>query len=423
MGRKATVNQSAARVKPSARTNGGVPRAPRMSGLEFVREEPLAFSDLEVPVRPLLTLPEETRIGARIRTCLRRLSVLLPLHPEGNRRFLARIEEILCGGPPVFSWFHLRERMEADLTLASRSFDRARGAFESASARAMKLYEDGVETLERYRLDPETLHRWSREAAGSLSHSRPFGKVPRFRKVDRILRKVVRVLERERDKLVLPNFRLILKEVFRYRPVGMKRSDLFQEGIIGLQKAVFRFDSTRGIRFSTYATYWIRQSIRKSLTDKARLIRVPQAVQEELRKKECSLAATEANRVRRILGGTILFSYGESDDSTDRFSFDIADPSAPELGEELRMRRMPHAVQEAMDVLSSRQRMVLQRRFGLAGERPQTLDEIGTHLNLSRERIRQIEQEAIAVMRKSKGLHDLYEDLSHAGVTAAETHN
>ena len=98
----------------------------------------------------------------------------------------------------------------------------------------------------------------------------------------------------------------------------MRRSDLFQEGILGLHKAVFRFDATRGIRFSTYATYWIRQAIRKALIDKARLIRVPQAIQEELRKEENKLNPSEADRVRRIMSETVLFSAGESDESDER---------------------------------------------------------------------------------------------------------
>lgn len=84
---------------------------------------------------------------------------------------------------------------------------------------------------------------------------------------------------------------------------------------------------------------------------------------------------------------------------------------------------MPQAVQEALQSLDSRQRDVLQRRFGLAGERPQTLEEIGAQLNLSRERIRQIEQEALAAMRQFWTLQELYEDLEAAAVTTADTHN
>ena len=126
--------------------------------------------------------------------------------------------------------------------------------------------------------------------------------------------------------LVLPNFRLVLKEVFRYHPLGMRHSDLFQEGVLGLHKAVFRYDPTRATRFSTYATYWIRQSIRKALIDKSRMIRVPQAVQEQLRKSDSTLSARETDRVRRIMSETMLFSAGESEEGAERNSFVVRDP-------------------------------------------------------------------------------------------------
>jgi RNA polymerase primary sigma factor len=274
----------------------------------------------------------------------------------------------------------------------------------------VSAFEDGVGVLRQYPLDPETSYQWSRESAATRLPTL-FKKIERFQKLERILKRVVATLETERDKLVMPNFRLVLKEVFRYHPTGMKRSDLFQEGILGLHKAVFRFDADRAIRFSTYATYWIRQSIRKCLIDKSRMIRIPQAIQEELRKANSALKPAEADRVRRLMSETVLFSYGESDDSNDRFSFEVKDPTTPELGEELHTGTIPHAVEEALRDLNTRERDVVQRRFGLAGERPQTLEEIGVHLNLSRERIRQIEQEALARMRKSRDLLEVYEDL------------
>ena len=186
---------------------------------------------------------------------------------------------------------------------------------------------------------------------------------------------------------------------------------------------MFRFDASRAIRFSTYATYWIRQSIRKCLIDKSRMIRIPQAIQEELRKTDNHMKPNEADRVRRLMSDTILFSYGESDDSNDRFSFEVKDPTNPELGETLHTGTVPKAVNLALRDLSNRERDVVQRRFGLAGERPQTLEEIGVHLNLSRERIRQIEQEALARMRRSRDLVEVYEDLDMAEATTATTHN
>jgi RNA polymerase primary sigma factor len=398
-------------------------RGPALLAPNAAETRLVAFYDLEIPVKPLLTLEEETRSGARIRSCLKRLASLLPRHPEGYRRFLSRMHGVLTGGTVMFSWFPMRHQIAADLEVATRSLAHAESLLESSPARAMSAYQEGVAILRMYPLDPETLYQWAREVAGSLRASRSLSEVEEFQKVDRVVQLLTRTLEKERDRLVMPNFRLVLKEVFRYRPIGMKRSDLFQEGIIGLHKAVFRFDSKRGIRFSTYATYWIRQAMRKCLTDKARLIRVPQAIQEELRKKDSSLKPDEVERLRHIMKDTYMLSYGESDDSSDRYAFEIKDPCMPEMVESLRIHRLPDAVQDALRTLSSRHRDVLQRRFGLSGERPQTLEEIGIHLNLSRERIRQIEQEAINVMRKSKGLCEVYEDLGHASVTVAETHN
>jgi RNA polymerase sigma factor (sigma-70 family) len=415
---KKHISSPRVRGRKRARLAGGIPQ-PSSKG-DATR---LAFQELEVPVRPLLRVDEERTCGGRIRACLRRLAALLPRHPEGYRRFIARMGQVVSGGSPMFSWFPMAQRIEADLTMATAALERAEMAAPARPERAARSFEDGVRTIVKYRLDPETLYLWAREVGGSLHNARPLDRLPRFLKVDRIVRRIVRVLEAQRDRLVLPNFRLVLKEVFRYRPVGMVRGDLFQEGILGLHKAVFRYDPERGTRFSTYATFWIRQSMRKCLTDRSRLIRVPQAVQEELRKESTSMAPAERDRLRRLMGSTILFSYGETDDASDRYSFEIKDPTVPELGELLRLRRMPEAVQQALGTLPSRQRDVLQRRYGLAGERPQTLEEIGVQLNLSRERIRQIEQDAIRTMRKSHGLWEVYEDLGQAQVTVAETHN
>lgn len=378
------------------------------------RGRPLSLTDLEIPIQPLLTREEEVRFGRRVRCALKRLAELLPRHPVGYRRFLARMNDVRSGGNLMFTWLSLKKRMEADLENASREFDRAQSLLRPhrKPETVLKAYERGIAVLRTYPLDPETLFQWGHEVSRTRQAMAGFGRLGYFKKLARILRHNVDILERERDHLVLPNLRLVLKEVFRYHPTGMRRSDLFQEGIIGLHKAVFRYDAERGIRFSTYATYWIRQSIRKALIDKSRMIRVPQAVQEELRKPECRMNDAEADRVRRILSETMLFSAGDSDDSDDRFSFDVRDASPePDLSLSLHTGRIPRAVSDALEDLSVRERDVVQRRFGLAGGRPQTLEEIGTHLNLSRERIRQIEREALARMSNSQNLLEVYEDL------------
>jgi RNA polymerase sigma factor (sigma-70 family) len=393
-------------------------RGASTEGLRRARAKVLSFSDLEIPVEPLLTRGQEVKSGRKIKASLRRLARLLPRHLNGYRRFLARMAEVAHGGM-MFTWLPHKEGIADDLATATRALERALVAAPRSPARALAAYESGVEALLKYPLDPETVYQWSREALSGPRPPAQLRKIDSFPRVDRILRKVVSVLEAERDRLVMPNFRLVLKEVFRYHPTGMKRSDLFQEGILGLHKAVFRFDATRGIRFSTYATYWIRQSIRKCLIDKSRIIRIPQAIQEELRKANSTLRPAEADRVRRLMSETVLFSYGESDDSNDRFSFEVKDPSPTDLGENLHTGTIPQAVQDALRDLNTRERDVVQRRFGLAGNRPQTLEEIGVQLNLSRERIRQIEQEALARMRRSRDLLEVYEDLGVVESAAA----
>ena len=376
------------------------------------RGKTLSLTDLEIPVKPLLTRDQEISSGSKVRQSLKRLADFLPRHPLGYRRFLSRMSEVTEGGTLMFSWLSLKERMQEDLLKATRALSRAETLAPKSPKRALAAYERGVKVLKTYPLDPETVFQWGREVCHTGRLPGPLGKIPHVEKASRLLARTLEVLEKEREKMVLPNFRLVLKEVFRYHPTGMRRSDLFQEGILGLQKAVFRFDAQRGIRFSTYATYWIRQSIRKALIDKSRMIRVPQAVQEELRKETNSLKDSEADRVRRILSETVLFSAGDSENSDDRFPFDVRDSSpSAELSQAFHMGHIPQAVSSALGELSTRERDVVQRRFGLAGERPQTLEEIGTHLNLSRERIRQIEREALDRMRRFQDLVEIYEDL------------
>ncbi|MGH9361689.1 MAG: sigma-70 family RNA polymerase sigma factor, partial [Thermoanaerobaculia bacterium] len=223
----------------------------------------------------------------------------------------------------------------------------------------------------------------------------------------------IRIMEEARDRLVLPNFRLVLKEVFRYQPVGMKRSDLFQEGILGLHRAVFRFDPTRLTRFSTYATYWIRQAIRKALIDRSRLIRVPQAVQEELRNPDTHLSSEEVERVNRLMRETVSISAGDDDDGDDRRTTGMLGDDGLRADDGLRTGAIPSAVSAALGRLDTREREVIRRRFGLEGEHVQTLEEIGSILHLSRERIRQIEAEALDKMSRSHALQEVYEHLEN----------
>jgi RNA polymerase sigma factor (sigma-70 family) len=373
---------------------------------------PLSLSDLQVPVRPLLTRTEEWRAGRRVRSALHRLERILPHHPRAYRRFVGRMQQALDRGTVLFTWMPMRARMLDDGVTAQAALDEALRLAPRRAKRAIAAFEEGARILATYPLDPETLFNWAKLTADAGSIGEPqLEKFPRFVKIDRIVRRSVDVLERERNRLVLPNLRLVLKEVFRYHPLGMRHSDLFQEGVLGLHKAVLRYDPARATRFSTYATYWIRQSIRKALIDKSRMIRVPQAVQEELRKEEPSLDAAEVDRVRRIMSETMLFSAGESDDEGDRNTFDVKDRHTVLPDESFHTQVIPQKVEQALSALDLRSREVLRRRFGLQGDPPQTLEEIGNSMSLSRERIRQIEREALRRMQTVPGLQEVYEDL------------
>ncbi len=371
----------------------------------------LSLSDLEIPTKKLLTRQEERTYGLKIQNGFRRLAKLLPETIGGYRRYLQQMAEVNSGSLTFVAWFPLGDQVQDDLLRTTKKLTFAERLARRSQRRADQVLRQGVAILKKYPLDPESRFQWSRMVARQSTVEGPLSSLPRPKKALHILKRTVEIMEEARDKLVLPNFRLILKEVFRYQPSGMKRSDLFQEGILGLHRAVFRFDPSRLTRFSTYATYWIRQAIRKALIDRSRLIRVPQAVQEELRNPETHLSSEEIQRVRRIMRETVSISAGDDDDPEDRLSLEMIGERGPAVNEKLHTGAIPDAVTQAMAFLDSREREVIRRRFGLEGEHIQTLEEIGSSLHLSRERIRQIETDALKKMRRVQQLQDVYDDL------------
>ena len=175
-----------------------------------------------------------------------------------------------------------RVERSSELLSTREALRRAEALSRSDPSSSLAAFEAGVEILLKYPLHPETLYQWAREVARSTSPLGPLGGMEQIQKTLGILKRLLVTLEKARDRLVMPNYRLVLSAAFRFSAKGMDQTDLFQEGIIGLHKAVFRFDPDREIRFSTYATYWIRQAIRKALVDRSTLIRVPQAAQRKL---------------------------------------------------------------------------------------------------------------------------------------------
>jgi RNA polymerase primary sigma factor len=251
----------------------------------------------------------------------------------------------------------------------------------------------------------------------------------------RLLQRTVRRGEDAREVLIEANLRLVVSIAKRYVGRGMQFLDLIQEGNLGLMRAVEKFDYSKGFKFSTYATWWIRQAITRAIADQARTIRIPvhmveainkvhrvqrQMVQELERDPTVEELAERvgltAERVREIqrygLDPLSLDSpVGEEDDSN---LADFIEDHAAEAPADAAARRMLNrAVVDALDELSDREKAVVRLRFGLDDGQARTLEEVGKEFGVTRERIRQIESKTLAKLRhphRSQKLRDYLEE-------------
>jgi len=273
----------------------------------------------------------------------------------------------------------------------------------------------------------ETLDRPSRSDNPIRTYFGEISRVPLLTREDevRLAKRIEAGDKRAKEELAEANLRLVVSVAKKYRGCGLPFLDLIQEGNLGLMKAIEKFDYTKGYKFSTYATWWIRQAILRAITNRSRTIRVPTHINELIRKiyqvernslKETgelptpeSLAKTLETTVENIIKAkktaqsmtSLDMPIGYDDDGSVLGDFiEDATVESPEREtfEHLLVQELERALDER---LTDREKRILELRYGLNDYQPKTLDEVGDVFGISRERVRQIQKEALAKLQDS----------------------